>query len=184
MIRIAERLLATPWRIGLPASIALSGLVFLDNAGWFGGAGLDLLRDSKEVSFFPNPIYIQRSAWGVLQRLNDRVFAEGLVVSNARDLSYQVIVYTPLRAWYSQMWNTPQPLERLAEIEALFHDGRDLGDWRCRRMVAVVDRQKDHDATEKLLALGYELAYQNADYDVLLRPAPSGDVARRAVLRR
>jgi hypothetical protein len=184
MIRIAERLLAAPWRIGLPASIALSGLIFLDNAGWFGGAGLDLLRDGKEVSFFPNPIYIQHSAWDVLQRLNDRVFAEGLVVSNARDLSYQVIVYTPLRAWYSQMWNTPHPLKRLAEIEALFHDGRDLGDWRCRRMVAVVDRQKDHDATEKLLALGYELAYQNADYDVLLRPARSSDVARQAVLRR
>jgi hypothetical protein len=181
MIKIAERLLSAPWRIGFSASMALSSLMFLDNAGWFGSAGLDLLRDGRNVSFFPNPIYIRRSAWDVLQQLNDRVFAEGLVVSNERDLSYQAIVYTPLRAWYSQMWNTPHPLERLAEIEALFHDGRDLGDWRCRRMIAIVDRQKDRDATEKLLALGYWLAYQNVDYDVLLRPPRSGDVARQAV---
>jgi hypothetical protein len=181
MIKIAELLLAAPWRIGLPASIALSGLMFLDNAGWFGGAGLDLLRDGKEVSFFPNPIYIRSSAWDVLQRLNDRVFAEGLVVSNARELSYQVIVYTPLRAWYSQMWNTPHPAERLAQLDALFQEGQDLGDWCRRKMVAVVERQKDREATEKLLALGYELAYQNIDYDVLLRPPRSGDVARQAV---
>jgi hypothetical protein len=181
MIKIAELLLAAPWRIGLPVSIALSGLMFLDNAGWFGGAGLDLLRDGKEVSFFPNPIYIRSSAWDVLQRLNDRVFAEGLVVSNARELSYQVIVYTPLRAWYSQMWNTPHPAERLAQLDALFQEGQDLGDWCRRKMVAVVERQKDREATEKLLALGYELAYQNIDYDVLLRPPCSGDVARQAV---
>jgi hypothetical protein len=181
MIRIAERLVSTPWLIGVPASIALSGLMFLDNVGWFGGAGLDLLRYGKDVSFFPNPIYIRRDAWDVLQRLNDRVFAEGLVVSNARDLSYQVIVYTPLRAWYSQMWNTPYPEERLAELDALFRDGRDLDDWCCRRMIAIVDRHKDRGATEKLLALGYQLAYQTVDYDVLLRPPRSSDVARQAV---
>ena len=181
MFRIAERLLAAPWRIGLSTSVALSSLILFDNAGWFGGAGLDLLRDGRDVSYFPNPIYIQRSAWDVLQRLNDSVFEEGLVVSNARDLSYQVIVYTPLRAWYSQMWNTPHPLERATEIEALFRDGRDLGDWRCRKMIAVVGRQKNPEATGKLLALGYQLAYQNVDYDVLLRPARSGDAAQEAV---
>jgi hypothetical protein len=183
MIKIAEQLLAASWRIGLPASIALSGFIFLDNAGWFGGAGVDLLRNGKDVSFFPNPIYIQSSAWDVLQRLNDKVFAGGLVVSDARELSYQVIVYTPLRAWYSQMWNTPHPSERLAELEALFQDGRDLDDWRSRRMIAIVDRQKDRDAREKLLPLGYELAYQNVDYDVLLRPPRNGDMVRQTVSR-
>ena len=174
MIKIAGRLLAAPWRIGLPVSIAVSGLMFLDNAGWFGGAGLDLLRNGRDVSFFPNPIYIRRSAWDVLQRLNDKPFAGGLVVSNARELSYQVIVYTPLRAWYSQMWNTPHPEERLAELAELFRSGQDLDDWRCRRMIAIVDRLKDRGAREKLQALGYRLAYQNADYDVLLRSATAG----------
>jgi hypothetical protein len=43
--------------------IALSGLIFFDDAGWFGGAGVNLLRNGKDVSFFPNPIYIQSSAW-------------------------------------------------------------------------------------------------------------------------
>ena len=114
----------------------------------------------------------------MLQRLNDKVFAGGLVVSDARELSYQVIAYTPLRAWYSQMWNTPHPAERLAELEALFQDGRDLEDWRSRRMIAIVDRQKDHDATWKLLVLGYELAYQNVDYNVLFRAPASGDAVR------
>ena len=173
MIKIAERLLGAPWRIALPASIALSGLIFLDNAGWFGGAGLDLLRNGNSVSFFPNPIYIRRSAWDVLQRLKGKAFAGGLVVSNVPALSYQVIVYTPLRAWYSQMWNTPHPAERLAELDALFQEGQDLGDWCRRKIIAVVERQKDREATGKLLTLGYEFAYQNVDYDILLRPLHS-----------
>jgi hypothetical protein len=176
MVEIAARLLAIPRRISLFGPIALTGLIFLDNAGWFGGAGLDLLRNG--VSFFPNPIYIRRTARDVLQRLNEEQFAGGLVVSNAPALSYQVIVYTPLRAWYSQMWYTPHPEERLAELDALFQDGRDFGDWRCRRMIAVVERQKDREARGKLLALGYQLAYENVDYDILLRPPPSGSVMR------
>jgi hypothetical protein len=173
IVKLAEQLLSAPWRIGLSASIVLSGLVFLDNAGWFGGAGLDLLRSGNSVSFFPNPIYIGRSARDVLERLNDKAFAGGLVVSNARALSYQVTVYTPLRAWYSQMWNTPHPLERLAELDALFQDGRDFSDWCCRKMIAIVDRRNDGEATAKLLALGYELVYQNIDFEVLLRPPRS-----------
>jgi hypothetical protein len=90
-------------------------------------------------------------------------------------------VYTPLRAWCSQMWNTPHAEGWLAELDALFRDGQDRGDWRCREMIAIVDRQMDPVAREKLLALGYRLAYQNIDYDVLLRPPRSGDVARQAV---
>jgi len=173
MVEIAERLLANPRRAGRFALIPLYGLMLLDNAGWYGGAGLDLLRNGKSVSFFPNAIYIGRSAGDVLRQLNDEVFAGGLVVSNARPLSYQVIVYTPLRAWYSQMWNTPRPEERLAELKALFQDGRDFGDWCCRKMIAIVERQKDREAKEKLLTLGYKLAYENIDYDIFLRPPHS-----------
>jgi hypothetical protein len=182
MTRITAWLLAAPRRIGLPALIALSGLFLFDNAGWFTGAGVDLLRNGNSDSFFPNPIYIRPSAEDVLQRLNGEVFADGLVVSNAPALSYQVIVYTPLRAWYQpEMWNTSYFAERLAEVHALFQHGQDFGDWCCRKMIAIVERQKDCEATEKLLALGYELAYQNIDYDVLLRSPRSGDVARQAV---
>jgi len=177
IIKIAERLLAAPWWIGLPASVALSCLIFLDNAGWFGAAGLDLLRNGRDVSFFPNPIYIRRSAWDVLHRLNDQVFAGGLVVADARELSYQVTVYTPLRAWYSNIWFTPHPEVRLAELAGLFRDGRDLDDWCYRRMIAIVERQRDREATGKLLTLGYEIVYQNVDYDILLRP-PHSSCAR------
>jgi hypothetical protein len=170
LVEIAERLLATSKRARLCGPIALFGLIFIGNAGWFGGAGLDLLRNGNSDSFFPNAIYIGRSARDVLQRLNDEVFAGGLVVSKARALSYQVIVYTPSRAWYSQMWNTPHPEKRLAQIDALFQNGQDFGEWCCRRMIAIAERQKDHEAIGKLLALGYQLAYENADYDILLRP--------------
>jgi hypothetical protein len=169
MVEIAERLLASPRRGGLFGLTALYGLTFLDNAGWCAAAGLDLLRNGKSVSFFPNPIYLERSAADVLRKLNDEVFAGGLVVSNARPLSYQVIVYTPLRAWYSQEWNTPHSAKRLAELAALFRDGQDSGEWCCRKMIAVVQRQKDREATVKLLVLGYRLTYENADYDILLR---------------
>ena len=47
-----------------------------------------------------------------------------------------------------------------------------LDDWYCRRRIAIVDRLKDRDAREKLQARGYRRAYQNSDYDVLLRSVP------------
>lgn len=169
MVQIAERLLALRRLAGLFGLITLSGLMFLDNAGWYGAAGLDLLKNGNSVFFFPNPIYIERSARDVLQQLNDDLFAGGLVVSNARPLSYYVIVYTSLRTWHSQIWNTPHPQERLAELGALFHDGRDIDDWCCRKMIAIVERQKDSEATGRLITLGYRLAYANAEYDILLR---------------
>jgi hypothetical protein len=37
-------------------------------------------------------------------------------------------------------------------------------------MIAIVERQRDREATEKLLALGYQLVYENLDFDILLRP--------------
>jgi hypothetical protein len=169
MVKIVERLLSTPRRIGVPVLVGLYAFMFLDNTAWFGAAGLDLLRNGNSETFFPTPIYIGRSARDVLTRLDDEVFAGGLVVSNSLPLSYQVIVYTPLRAWHSQEWNTPDSKERRAELYGLFHDGRDLGEWCCRKMIAVLERQKDRETTEKLLALGYQLAYQNVDYDILLR---------------
>ena len=169
MVAIAERLLAIRRRFGLPVLIVVCGVMFLDNAVWFFGAGVDLAKAGNSDNFFPNPIYIDRNARDVLDRLNDEVFTGGLVVSNARPLSYQVIVYSPLKAWYSQMWNTPYPEARLAELDALFHDGREIGSWRHRKMIAVVERQRDPKATGELLSLGYQLNYQNAVYDILLR---------------
>ena len=169
IVEIAERLLALRRSAGLFGLITLSGLMFLDNAGWYGAAGVDLLKNGNSVFFFPNPIYIERSARDVLQQLNDDLFAGGLVVSNARPLSYYVIVYTSLRTWHSQIWNTPHPQERLAELGALLHDGRDIDDWCCRKMIAIVERQKDSEATGRLITLGYRLAYANAEYDILLR---------------
>jgi len=169
MIEIVERLLASPRLVGRFGIISLYGLMLLDNAGWCGGAGVDLLRNGRSGPFFPNAIYIGRSAGDVLRQLNDAVFAGGLVVSNARPLSYQVIVYTPLRAWYSQIWNTPHAEQRLAQLDALFGDGQDIGEWCCRKMIAIVERQEDGAATGRLVALGYQLVYANADYDVLLR---------------
>ena len=88
MVEIAERLLAASRRLHFSGLIALSGMIFLDNAGWFGAAGLRLLRIGNSGPFFPNLIYIGRSAWDVLQQLNGEVFAGGLVISNAPTLSY------------------------------------------------------------------------------------------------
>ena len=169
-VESADRLLATPRRVGVAWLIGLSGLMLVDNAAWFGGAGLDLLRNGKSASFFPNAIYIGGSTRDVLNRLNDEEFAGGLVVSSSQFLSYQAIVYTPLRSWYSQVWNTPYPEKRLAELDALFSAGEDLDAWRCRKMIAVVERQRDQDASARLRALAYGLAYANAEHDVLLRP--------------
>jgi hypothetical protein len=67
------------------------------------------------------------------------------------------------------MWNTPYPEKRLAELDTLFDAGEDLPAWHCRKMIAVVERGKNPDASGKLLALGYSLTYANTEYDLLLR---------------
>jgi hypothetical protein len=168
LVDITKRLLALRGP-GLAVLTVLCGLMLLDNAVWFGGAGIDLADNGKSEDFFPNPIYIDHRAQDVLERLSGEEFADGLVVSNERPLSYQTIVQSPLRAWYSHEWNTPHSEQRLAELDALFHLGQDIDDWRRRKMIAVVQRQKDPAASGMLMALGYRLAYQNAGYDILLR---------------
>jgi hypothetical protein len=169
LVEVAERLLSMPRRIGVLGLTALSGIFLLDNVAWFGGAGVDLAENGNSGSFFPNPIYISRSARDVLDKLNDELFADGLVVSNADPLSYQVIVYSSLRAWYSQMWNTPYPQRRHAELDALFRHGQDIDDWRQRKMIAVVERHENPEVDSKLLPLGYQRVYENPDYEILLR---------------
>lgn len=169
LVALAERFLSTRRRFMVPGLFALWSLLLLDNAAWFAGAGLDLAKNGNSDFFFPNPIYIPRSARDVLEKLNNEAFAGGLVVSNAEPLSYAVIVYTPLRAWYSQMWNTPYPQTRRAELDALFRAGRDSDVWRRRKMVAIIERRKNPDAGLRLTALGYSRVYENADYEILLR---------------
>jgi hypothetical protein len=169
LVAFAERFLLMRRRFAAPGLFALGGFLLLDNAAWLFGGGLDLAKNGMSDFFFPNPIYLSRNARDVLERLNNQAFEGGLVVSNAEPLSYAVIVYTPLRAWYSQRWNTPYPQTRRAELDALFRDSQDIDAWRRGKVIAIIERRKNPEAGPKLLALGYHRAYENADFEVLLR---------------
>jgi hypothetical protein len=162
--------------------VALLGVMLLDNSAWFARYGAEILQHSYTRAFEPG-LYMSRGTWKVLKQLNDARFAGGFVVAQSRPLSYYAIVYTPLRAWYSQEWNTPHPKERLAQLDDLFNHGTDLDEWRHRKMIAVVNKPDTAGVDDRLLMLGYQTAYGNAEFDVLVRapiePATAFLVRRR-----
>jgi hypothetical protein len=168
MVEIVERILAMPLRRGWAVLAPLLGLALLDNAAWFGRFGIESFL---HMPVLQPPVLITRDARDVLERLDAPAFADGLVVSDAPLLPYLVTVYTPLRAWYSHVANTPYARQRRAELNALFHAGTDLDEWRHRKMIAVVEKDADPDARPRLLELGYRPAYENTQFLVLLRPA-------------
>jgi hypothetical protein len=144
---------------------SLVALMLLDNAVWFGwrtgaivwgaqgGGTLRMSADFRDV----------------LSQLRSDLYAHGLVISDDPKVAYFVIVYTPLRTWYSHVYNTPFAAKRKIEIDALFKDGVDLADWKQRKMVVVTAKRQTRESLQRLLDLGYHLTYENGEWIVLLR---------------
>ena len=145
----------------VPALIV--GLFVFDNAGWFGRAAM-----WEHYSNEPNGITLDAQERAVLGRLQDPHYRGYLLVSESPKLGYLATVYSPLRAWYSHVFNTPHAKLRNAELADFFANGSEPDAWRGRPLLAVVLRQEPAIA-ERLETAGFTAVMTNDEFLVLAR---------------
>jgi hypothetical protein len=166
LLGIVERLLLMPVRIGRAALALLISVSLLDNAAWF---DLFYVKSFMNLPFKDPPVLISKGERDVLRELNAATFDGGVILSDDSTLGYLATVYTPLRAWHSHRLSTPYADQRWLELYALFHEGRDLDEWRHRKTIVVLKKQSDPAAAPILLSLGYHTAYENSEFLVFIR---------------
>jgi hypothetical protein len=147
----------------VPALIV--GFLLLDNAAWFGRAAL-----WEHYSNEPNGITLDAQERAVLESLQDPQYREYLLVSQSPKLGYLATVYSPLRVWYSHIFNTPHAKLRKAEVEDFFVSGSEPEAWRDRPLLAVVLGQEAVIA-ERLETAGFSAVMSNDAFLVLARPS-------------
>jgi hypothetical protein len=106
---------------------AAVALVFLtDNALWMAGHCLT-----------PQGIYLDSRQQKLLAWLRSNAPPNALVIADDYYLSYMVLVYTPLRAWYSHYANTPGAVERETEVKRYFEQGIEPRAWRNSNLIFI-----------------------------------------------
>lgn len=145
----------------VPALIV--GLFVLDNAAWFGRAAL-----WEHYSNEPNGITLDAPERAVLETMGDQRFRGYLLVSQSPKLGYLATVYSPLRSWYSHVFNTPHAKQHKAELADFFATGSEPEAWRGRPLLAVVLRQEQAIA-ERLETAGFSTVVSNDAFLVLAR---------------
>jgi hypothetical protein len=147
----------------VPALIV--GFLLLDNAAWFGRAAL-----WEHYSNEPNGITLDAQERAALESMGDQRFRGYLLVSQSPKLGYLATVYSPLRSWYSHVFNTPQAKQRKAELADFFANGTEPEAWRDRPLLAVVLGQETVIA-ERLETAGFTSVMSNDAFRVLARPS-------------
>jgi len=143
--------------------VLIVGLFVFDNAAWFGRAAM-----WEHYSNEPNGIALDAQERAVLGSLQDSHYRGYLLVSQSPKLGYLATVYSPLRAWYSHIFNTPHAKLRKAELADFFANGSEPEAWRGRPLLAVVLRQEPVIA-ERLETAGFSAVLTNDEFLVLAR---------------
>ena len=109
LVSLPKKLCAPPLRPGYLACTAmLIGLFLSDNAAWFGWftrshqQGIRLTYDQAQLI-----------SW--MEKTSDDNY---LVVAQDPFIGYMATAYTPLRAWRSHVWTTPQSELRQRELDS------------------------------------------------------------------
>jgi hypothetical protein len=161
------RLIAQTARGAAPTMVPalIVGFLLLDNAAWFGRAAL-----WEHYSNEPNGITLDAQERAALESMGDQRFRGYLLVSQSPKLGYLATVYSPLRSWYSHVFNTPHAKLRKAEVEDFFASGSELEAWRDRPLLAVLLGQEAVIA-ERLETAGFSAVMSNDAFLVLARPS-------------
>ena len=127
-------LLATPWLVALLrrllqrrrrlAVAAIAGLFLLDNAAWL------TVQAVQNAGGFGAARYLTANEREILRVLDSPGSSPLLLVSEDDRLSYDALVYTNWRSWYSHEHLTPYAAERRAEIARWAAAGEEPRAWR------------------------------------------------------
>jgi hypothetical protein len=161
LVSLLSRLLRPPFRIALVAcGVAIIGLFLLDNALWLGSflhghQGIRITDDEKQLFLW-------------MGRPND---GKDLVVAQDPLIGYMAVVYTPLRAWRSHVFNTPLSLLRQRELDSFYLDHGFLPAWKGRPLLVVFDLTHGPIDERWMIADGGQKVFTNSSFDVFkIRP--------------
>jgi hypothetical protein len=149
-------------------AIALTLLVFLsDNTTWIGTrmAGAIFFRAHDEE------ILLDSREREVLVELSSSELRGHLLISQDEKIGYLATVYTPLRSWYSHIFNTPYAASHRAKLSGFFERGDEPSPWRGRPLVAVVAREGGEALHDRLLRRGFHDRFANDRFLLLARDA-------------
>jgi hypothetical protein len=164
----------TMWR-RVVLGLLVSGFL-ADNVTWFASLWVPAATGRKPLGFYVSAP--QRDVFGFLGRPE---FADALVLSTDRMISYPATVYTPLRAWTSHPFNTPNFVEKEVVLRDFYTRGRMFDGWRGRKVLSVIDARFDSTFGPRAVQLGFNKVYENNAYVVYVHepeatiPAPPGD---------
>lgn len=157
-------------------TVALILFVFLlDNTAWIGtrmAAAIFSGAHGEEISLDPH----ERK---LLAELSSAELKGHLLISQDEKIGYLATVYTPLRSWYSHVFNTPYATIRRAELSGFFDRGDEPSPWRRRPLVAVIARTGGEALHDRLLHQGFHDRFADSRFFLLTRDA--GDVTATVV---
>ena len=160
---LLKKLFCPPFRLGYVAcGFAIIGLFLLDNAAWLGSClshhhdqGIRLTYDQTQLI-----------SW--MGRADDDKY---LVVAENPSIGYMAVVYTPLRAWRSHWFNTPQSSLRQQELDSFYRDHGFLPAWRGRPLLVVFDLTHGLIDERWMITAGGKKVFSNNSFDVFqIRP--------------
>jgi hypothetical protein len=125
--------MATLWSsrrrlLGRLCAVAIVLLFISDNALW-------LASRTAPIGVYQTADQIEMFSW-----MDTSEHRGAVVLADRPHVGYLAIVYTPLRAWHSHLFNTPHGRERRREARAFFQDGVFLDEWRGMRMLIVYEQ--------------------------------------------
>lgn len=131
---VLMKLMATLWSsqrrlLGPLCVAAVVGGFISDNAVW--------LATRKA----PIGIYRTEDQHELLAWMDTPEHRGAVVLAEQSDIGYLATVYTPLRAWHSHLFNTPNGRQRRQEARAFFQDGVFLDGWRSMRTLIVYENE-------------------------------------------
>jgi hypothetical protein len=133
LVQLLRRLLAR-WRL---AAAALAALFLLDNAAWL------TVQAVQNAGGFGAARYLTETERAILTALDSPSSTTLLLVSDDDRLSYDALVYTNWRSWYSHEHLTPFAAERRDEIDRWAATGEEPAAWRTFGLVAFVIPWRD-----------------------------------------
>jgi hypothetical protein len=114
------------WRLLPPA---LAAVFLLDNGAWLSA---QLFANSQGAG---EELYLRPNELAAMQRLQDPVLSDHLLVIDDHGFATLAMVYTPLRAWASHVDATPFAEARFAEVGAWQAAGGEVPAWQARPVV-------------------------------------------------
>jgi hypothetical protein len=157
LVSLLKRLFRPPLRLDhVVCGLAIVSLFLLDNAVWFGSF---LVRQDQGFRL----TYDQKQLLSWMERPDDGRY---LVVAQDPSIGYMAVVYTPLRAWRSHVFNTPQSLLRQQELDSFYLDHAFPPAWKGRPLLVVFDLTHGPAKEQWIVAAGGQKVFNNNSFDV------------------